>query len=50
MTLPKFLDGSFEEWKKTYDQRVAELEQKAENNEINEEDFANQKRTEYPDL
>ncbi|CAD8139716.1 unnamed protein product [Paramecium octaurelia] len=50
MTLPKFLDGSFEEWKKTYDQRVAELEQKAESNEINEEDFANQKRTEYPDL
>ncbi|CAK70204.1 unnamed protein product (macronuclear) [Paramecium tetraurelia] len=50
MTLPKFLDGSFDEWKRTYDQRVAELEQKAENNEINEEDFANQKRAEYPDL
>ncbi|CAD8047643.1 unnamed protein product [Paramecium sonneborni] len=50
MTLGKFLDGQFDEWKKTYDQRVGELEQKLESNEINEEDFANQKRGEYPDL
>ncbi|KAM3141691.1 hypothetical protein pb186bvf_006296 [Paramecium bursaria] len=50
VALPKFLDGSYEEWRKTYETRIAELETKLDNNEIQEKDFLEQKRQEYPDL
>lgn len=50
MTLGRFIDGSYEEWRKNYDTAMNELEQKVESNEINEEELCNRKRQEYPDV